>query len=632
MLIRTVLSLLLPVCLTGAVQQGSGQEDKILELGDKLLGEAKSGYEDARSKNSVTGFIEAGFKLEEARIKFIVLQEIGSPEKQKIAADRLRAVNQLSKLIHDGKVAVAGSPADPAAAPEGAPAKPADPAAPANPSPAPGTERPQPKTASEAVQRIPVPEAAKQREAEKMIKDLFKDQYLKKSPADRQALAKSLLEQARKTTDEPAAMWVLYREAQDSSVQAVDVKTAMQAIEETAKVFDIEATSLKSAALSSAGKLAKSPEEFTALADALLKLIDELLAIDQYDAADKAATAALQYAKRSTDQSLPGHAATRAKEVAEAKSRYQGMKRVLETLAKTPEDPGANNEMGQYYCFVKGNWDFGLRFLARGSDATLRGLAAKEIALPTQTIELVALADGWWDLAEKEKSPLRKGQMKSHALSLYDVALPNASGLLKSKIEKRLAEAEEQQVTGGVNLLRLIDPKLDALAGDWTFDGRALQSPAALPSWARLQIPFSAPAEYDLTLVVRAVDSYLGIRLGLPVGQERQCMVVLGGDEGRSLGLEMIDDRSWNDRNPTYASFPNGLRTATIVCSIRKSGLTLAVEGKKLVDWKEPARLSLFGGWSVPNRNSFFLASSSPRVAISQIMLTPITGQGKKLR
>ena len=42
----------------------------------------------------------AGFKLEEARIKSFVLQEIGSPEKQKIAIDRLRAIHQLSKLIH----------------------------------------------------------------------------------------------------------------------------------------------------------------------------------------------------------------------------------------------------------------------------------------------------------------------------------------------------------------------------------------------------------------------------------------------------------------------------------------------------------------------------------------------------
>src|SRR4051812_36459684 len=97
--------------VAGAVQQADA--DRILERADSLLQEAKAAYEEARSKSSASVFIDAGFKLEEARIKYLVLQEIGNPEKQKISADRLRAVNQLSKLIHDGKVAVGGNAATP---------------------------------------------------------------------------------------------------------------------------------------------------------------------------------------------------------------------------------------------------------------------------------------------------------------------------------------------------------------------------------------------------------------------------------------------------------------------------------------------------------------------------------------
>jgi hypothetical protein len=80
--------------------------DTVLDRATKLFDEAKSAYDIAAVRGSADAFVEAGFKLEEARIKFLVLQEVGSPEKQKIAADRLRAVNQLGKLIHDGKVAV----------------------------------------------------------------------------------------------------------------------------------------------------------------------------------------------------------------------------------------------------------------------------------------------------------------------------------------------------------------------------------------------------------------------------------------------------------------------------------------------------------------------------------------------
>src|SRR5205814_5162014 len=124
--------------------------------------------------------------------------------------------------------------------------------------------------------------------------------------------------------------------------------------------------------------------------------------------------------------------------VAEAKVLYQSMKSVLETIAKTPDDPGANQEMGQFLCYVKGSWDLAIRFMVKGSEPTLKALAEKETSNPTDVAERVALADGWWDLAEKEKSPLRKGQLLAHARSLYAGALAEATGLLRAKIEKRV--------------------------------------------------------------------------------------------------------------------------------------------------------------------------------------------------
>ena len=95
---------------TAPPQQVTGQDlDKILERADGLLDEAKKLYEGARVSGSAAAFVDAGFKLEEARIKYIVLQEIGSAEKQKTAADQLRTVQQLNKLINDGKKAAAPS-------------------------------------------------------------------------------------------------------------------------------------------------------------------------------------------------------------------------------------------------------------------------------------------------------------------------------------------------------------------------------------------------------------------------------------------------------------------------------------------------------------------------------------------
>src|SRR5436190_12827111 len=144
------------LALPAPAQQVSNQDlDVVLQKADALLEQAKSEYEAARDQGSSGGFVTAGFRLEEARLKYIALQEIGSPEKQKIAADRLRAVNQLSKLIHDGKVAVSGKAAD-------APSqKPDAPVAPEN---APAEKRPAlpEKPPVDVSKRAAIPDAAKQ--------------------------------------------------------------------------------------------------------------------------------------------------------------------------------------------------------------------------------------------------------------------------------------------------------------------------------------------------------------------------------------------------------------------------------------------------------------------------------------
>ena len=426
------------------VPQGSAQDAKILEQGERLLEEARSLYEDARTKNSVGAFIDAGFKLEETRIKFIVLQEIGSPENQKLAGDRLRAINQLGKLIHDGKVALVGTPAD-----SPTPKTPETPAAPSAKSPT-SEPVPSPRPPVDVMKRSPVPDAARQREAEKAVKELFRDNYAKKGPGDRQALAKILLDQAEKTRDDPAGLWVLLREALDAAVQCGDVRLAGVAIEATAHLFDVDALSMKTASFLAAAKVAKTPAEFAVQADVLLGVIDELIGTDQYDLADKCAAAAVQQARRSNDNSLVLRVSASLKEVAEAKSKFQAMKGALETLAKTPEDPGANRDMGQFLCFVKGDWDLGLRFMAKGSDAGLKALAEKELAFPVQPAERAAVADAWYELGDKEKSPLCKRQLLLHAKNYYESAVLDATGLLRARIEKRLDTLQSfEAVSGG---------------------------------------------------------------------------------------------------------------------------------------------------------------------------------------
>jgi len=613
---------------TGAAQQVTAQDvDKILERADKLLDEAKAGYEDARSKNSVATFVDAGFKLEEARIKFIVVQEIGSPDKQKTATDRLRAVNQLSKLIHDGKVSVGGTPIEPV------PVKPPDnqdatkePAKEPGPGPTPS------KPPIDVSKRAPIPDVAKQKEAEKAIKDLYKDQYARKSPDDSRVLGQLLIEQASKPQDDPAFLWVLLREAQDVATQGCDVRALIKAIDAAARVFDVEAMALKVTALTAAGKVAKSPEDYSEVAQAIMRLLDELIRADQYDTAEKMASLGTQYARKSGDSPLIARAGTRGKEVSEAKSLYQSMKGMLETLAKNPDDPGANLETGKFLCFVKGSWDLGLRFMVKGSDPSLRALAEMELSFPSQSSERIALGDGWFDLSEKDKSPLRKSQLQAHARLIYESVLADSSGVVRARLEKRLGEMESKSP---IDLLGLVEIKRDSVSGEFKMSGGSLITPIA-GAVNRLQIPYIPPADaYDVLMTVQRLEGPNALFIGLALDGQQFFVGIDNATNNEFTGIWNVDGKPGDGPNETTKKghFLPMSKTVNILCSVKKSGVTLSIDGRPVMTYSGAStRLSLPSGYGGPEKNSLWIGSWGSKFQVTKMTLTPIAGgAGRRL-
>jgi len=605
---------------------------KVLDKADALLEEAKAGYEKARSEGSTPGFVDAGFRLEEARIKYLAILEVGAPEQQKTAADRMRSVNQLSKLIHDGKVAISGAAVDSKSPlPEKAPD------APATPPQADKPELPEVKVpVVDVSRRAPVPDAAKQKDVEKTIRDLFKEQYAKRAPSDRRALARTLLDQALKSSDDPVAAWVLHREAQDAAIQGFDPRLAMQSIDASAKQFDIDPLPIKATALTAMAKSSRTAEESGVLTEVWLKLIDEQVATDQYDAADKAAAAAIKAARGSNDAAILAVATTRSKEVTEAKTRFSALKNVLQTLATKPDDPAANLEMGQYLCYVKGSWDLGPRFLIKGSDPVLRALAEKEAANLVTAVDKAALADGWWDLAQKETNPLRKGQMLAHAGAIYESALPDATGLLRIRIEKRRETSKSPAAPPGpsVDLLKLIDPKLDGVLGDWTLERGVLVFPAGR-SAAWLQIPYSPPEEYDLKIVATrkgggGFDFYVGV---IVPGGKPLLLHIDGGFQGKSGGFQSIDGKDWGSNETSWNDIRvfDADKRHTLLISVRRNQLAVTADGKSLSKWTaDYTRASPVS--SVPNPSALWVGDWEAVFEVSQMQLIPVSGgNGKSL-
>jgi hypothetical protein len=404
--------------------------DEVFAKADKLLDQAKEGYENGKSKASGELLTAAAFKREEAKLKYLAVQEVAKGDLQQLAVDRLKEVNQLSKLLNEAKLTLTRkSPPDPSLKPAESPA-----ATPAEPTPsvkmAP-TLNPAP---------APIPDLTRQREAEKAIKDVFKTDYAKRSPQDIQAFARKLLQQALESQDDPAAHFVLLRESRDLALQCGDLETALSAISTLGQWFQFDAVAAKTAALTKAATTLRGPDTALLLTKAYLQVVEEAIAAAQFDSAAAAGVKAEASAKAINDPTLLVRVQAVSREAAQIQKEANAVKVHMKTLQNSPDDPSANLAVGRFLCFAAGDWEQGLLLLSKGTDGDLKALALRDLARPTDGPEPAALEDAWWALSEKESGATGKQRLRSRAWTWCKLALPGAMGLAKVKIEARLRE------------------------------------------------------------------------------------------------------------------------------------------------------------------------------------------------
>lgn len=182
-----------------------------------------------------------------------------------------------------------------------------------------------------------------------------------------------------------------------------------------------------------------------------------------------------------------------------------------------------------------------------------------------------------------------------------------------------------------VNLLKSIDQALGAVEGQWTFDGPVLVTPNA--KFGRLQLWYVPPAEYDLRMVAERTAGANSIVLGLVSGG-RQCMVAIDAFEhDPASGLEMVDGRSFaeNETGVPGRLLENGKR-GTVEVAVRKGGVAVTVNGKKIIDWKgEPDQLSLHAKWKMPHKDALWIGAFGCVYRVHELTLTPVTGEGHPL-
>jgi formylglycine-generating enzyme required for sulfatase activity len=345
---------------------------------------------------------------------------------------------------------------------------------------------PEPPKEQAPAKKIDPPSADEQKRLTHEIDDIYRIGEAKDQAA-KTALARKLLEDGRKNEDKRAEQFVLLCRAEEIACDAGEAGLMEEAVEATAAAgFNIQPIQVESRLwerLVEHGSLVGT-DQISAFSASCVKFAEEAVAGGAVDEAGNVLEAAgkvvagqkrqAQIAQRAARTSTsrarnPAEKAAREKKAAQAQEEleeidsalaalsdclkglqqarreYEAIRAAQARLKTAPDDPDACLAVGRWYCISQGDWDEGLKLLAKGSDGGLKSLAAEELtSKPSKAEQRVARGDAWWDLAEKADGKFRAA-MRRRAGHWYQEALPDlAPGLEKAKVEKRLARAAEE--------------------------------------------------------------------------------------------------------------------------------------------------------------------------------------------
>ena len=289
--------------------------------------------------------------------------------------------------------------------------------------------------------RSPVPDDAAQAKARDLVHEIYGPQYDEaKTSTEKSALARKMLNQAAKTKGDPVSYFVLLRIARDMAIQAGDPHTSLEAVDQIARTYQVEAIAMKVQTLLQTAANARLPEQRKAVVQAALPLIRAAVVDDDYASANRLARKALDLARRARDAALLKQMVAINKDVTESGQAYAEVRKARDALEDNPTDAEANLAVGRHLCLVKGDWDRGISMLALGNDAELRALAVKELAGATSADAAVALGDGWWELASKSEGREKVSLMVRAGSWYREGQAAVTSGLARIKVQKRLDE------------------------------------------------------------------------------------------------------------------------------------------------------------------------------------------------
>ncbi len=187
-------------------------------------------------------------------------------------------------------------------------------------------------------------------------------------------------------------------------------------------------------------------------------------------------------------------------------------------------------------------------------------------------------------------------------------------------------EAREGRI---VNLLDLIDPGRDAVAGAWKREGDILVSDGS-PS-ARLAAPYHPPREYDVGVMFTIHDAKACVAILCSQGESPFAFSMNAGAP-RRCRLEDIDGHSVSG-NPTLREYPfESGETYAVIVSVREDGLSASINRQEILSYKTDYHdLSRNPKWRMKDPRRIGLGSWNGPVEFHRAEVREVSGRGRLL-
>ena len=200
-------------------------------------------------------------------------------------------------------------------------------------------------------------------------------------------------------------------------------------------------------------------------------------------------------------------------------------------------------------------------------------------------------------------------------------ALPPTAGTVKPALAHKAWKAP-------VDLLALIEPKRDAVVGQWTLENGALLGEKHRV--AVLEIPYEPPAEYDFRIEFTPLEAGIGGGQHLTAAGHDFAWDFFSGKAGRAFGFELVDSAPLF-QNPTRILLPpveKGRRYTSLV-EVRKDGVRGFLDDQLVTERKTDYRdMDEPAYWKL-NHDGRLGVGCSGRMVFHRIEVREVSGRGR---